>query len=312
MHRAFNTVDFFNKLHSLIQGNLSLVQSLDILSMLREENTKSHTQLTAHAILESIKIGYTFSRSLLLCPYIDVSKGTAHLLEAAEHGACLKEAVKFVCEENEKQKQIHNEIVNALVYPLVVVIMAVVGTIALLYWKDLFLSAISTADILLILVRAFSVFIVLLLLLFAYIFSSLKFPPLFTFYYSLSFLQNAGFTFCKSLEIYMSIHYKHPLYKNVYDAYCEISKGNLVSVSLSKAHLANQEMTIMLEISEKTGNIVDVCKNISHSISRDYEVKKNHCVRLLEPLLLFVVGVYLAILMEGIFLPYITDFGGIL
>ncbi len=310
MQHASNLYYFFNQLSTLLKSGISIVQSLTVLSQL--SGKQKHTQIIALAVLSNIQKGYSFSRSVLLCPTMHVPNGIIHLLEAAECSACLNDVLDYICMQHTHRIKARTEIKDTITYPLIVVVTALVGTLFLLYWKELYLTSISRHEVIEVVIRAFLVFTSLLCVLSYYVYFSLKEPPLFQFYYTLGFLQTSGFTFSKSLELFLEIYYSAKEKEKIILAYNEIRRGTLAFESLRKSQLANEKEAVLLEIAEHSGTISHTCKTIAAEMMRVHEFKKNRCIRLIEPFLLFIVGVYLLILMEGVLIPYITDFGGVI
>ncbi len=313
MSRVSDTFEFFYQLNTLSQTNMPIVEALSILGdSERKYKGAKKSYVIAKSILESVQKGYSFSQALLFCPYIFISKGTVNLFHAAERAANLKDILVFVCKQNEKRMQIKLDIQNTMIYPLIVIAMALVGTLFLINWKDLFLINVSIETLFAVIIRALIILLLLLFLLAVFVFDSLKEHPLFQFYYALAFLQRTGFTFCKSLELFMDSHFSNISHERLSYAYNEISKGYSVSAAFTEAKLATDKMVILIGLAEKTGSISQVCSQIAQDLLVEHEKKKKKCAQLIEPLLLFIVGIYLAVLMEGIFIPYITDFGGVL
>ncbi len=308
MRSVSSTREFFAQLNLLLE-NVPLVQSLTVLSQV--QNAK-HIRIIALSVLENIQKGYSFSRSVFLCPYLCISSGVASLLESGERGSCIEEIISYICEQDREKNKIMHEIINAIVYPLTIIISAIIGTMLLLYWKDLYLTSISTDSILFVVIKALCFLFILLFALGLYMYFSLKIPPVFQLYYSLSVLQKAGFTFSTSLELFMNTRQANSFHTKLHNAYVKISKGYSLSFSLREEKLANNTMGILLELAEKSGAITQACSEIARRILENYERKKQQCLQLMEPFLLFIVGVYLAILLDGIMMPYITDFGGLI
>ncbi len=313
MQYASNTYVFLYKLSDLLCANLSLVKAVDILAHVQgvSKNIQKTKKLSLQ-VLGNLKKGYSFSRSLLLCSDVSISRDNASVLEAAEQASCVKDVLIFLCYTYEKAVQNRKDIQNAIAYPIFIILTAFVGTAFLIYWKDLFLTTISTKTIILVFTQAMSVLVLLFIVLGMYIYSSIKEPSLFKLYYTLGFLQQAGFTFSKSLELHMGNSTRTHLSKTIFYAYNDIRKGTLVSTAFRKYKLADESMAMLLEIGEKSGSIALSCSQIAKNIDKRYEEKKLLCFKLLEPMLLFIVGIYVLILMNGIIVPYISDYGGII
>ncbi len=313
MQHVSDTFRFLYQLNILLHHNIPLTDSMTILANMHSESKKVvKCKKIAEHILDSLKKGYGFSRSIFLCPYVSLSESNIRLLEAAEQSACITDSIAFLCLQFKRAVQIRKDIRSVVLYPLLVITMALFGTLFLLYWKSQFLTSISNKEAVSVVIRAASVLILLLLLLALYVQSALKEPTLFQLYHTLGFLQGAGFPFCTSLELFMGNASCSFVNASVFQAYNEIRKGCLVSTAFKRCHLVDDHEAVLLEIGEKSGNITMSCMHIAEKIMATHEDKRAICLRLLEPILLFIVGIYIIILLNGIVVPYITDFGGAL
>ncbi len=300
---------FFYQLYSLLKVNISLIDSLRMLSSATCHN-KTVSKI-AENILNTIKNGYSFSRAVFLCETVTIPTLYKDLLEAGEYTGKLSDTLEFICINTNHRDKNKKEIVNALCYPFFIFFLALFGTFLLIHWKDSFFTSISFDQIMNVVIRAVAIFCGFIFLLSFYVYECIKVPKLFQFYFSLSFLQKAGFTFTRSLELCMG-NCSGINQDLLYEAYADISKGVSISESFNRLHLIDEKMSVLLKLGEDSNTVPEVCREISQSILDSYETRKDKCLRLLEPLSLLIVGVYLAVLLDGIFIPYITNFGGIL
>lgn len=313
MNRYYNADQFFEQLYKLLKNDIPVGQAIEILSRIRgTAKNVLGTQCIAEFVLQNLQKGFGFSHSLSLCPHTNIENNKVALLEAGEHSGCLKDVIEFICMQNKQKSRTHQDIKNAAVYPAIVVICAFAGTLLLMYWKNLFLTNLTAQDMVLIIARALFAFVGGVGVVSAYVFVTLKEPFTYALYYSLGFLQSAGFTFSYSLELIM--HNAHTSIKEsaLLLAYTDISRGYSLSASLKEAKLADEKITALLELAEHCGTVAETCTSIAQEIATLHEQKKKHCLQLIEPLLLLITGVYLLILMDGIIMPYLTDFGGII
>ena len=301
--------NFFFQLYSLLKVDISLIESLRMLSNVTINNT--FVSKIATNVLQAIRNGYSFSRSVFLCNGISISTSYRGLLEAGECTGKLTDVLEFICITNKQKEKNIKEIVNAFCYPFFIFFVVLCGTFFLIHWKGSFFTNMTIDEMRGVIYKAIFVFLFLFVLLCFYVYHNLKEPKLFQLYYSLAFLQKSGFTFTRSLELCMGncSGVKQDL---LYDAYRHITTGVSVSESFGMLKLVDKKNVVFLKLGEDSNTVPEVCKQISKSIWENYEVKKITCLRLLEPLSLLIVGFYVAILLHGIFVPYITNFGGIL
>lgn len=313
MDKYYDPDQFFEQLSKLLKNDIPLGQSIEILSRIKgNAKTALGTKCIAEFVLQNLQKGFGFSHALSLCPNTNIGSNRVELLEAGECSGCLKNVLEFICTQNKQKVRAYQDIKNAAVYPAMVVLCAFAGTLVLMYWKHLFLTSLSVQTMALVIARALFVFVSGVCLISTYVFSSLKMPFTYGLYYSLGFLQKAGFSFSRSLELIMHNANRSIKSNPVLLAYTDISRGYSLSASLHDAKLADEKITALLELAEQCGTVGETCIGIAQEIETLHELKKKRCLQLIEPLLLLITGLYLLILMDGIILPYLTDFGGIL
>ncbi len=300
---------FFSQLNLLLKKNITIVNSLEILS----SNTYQHKIISriANKLLENIKNGYMFSESIFLVPELSLRKSDIELLSAGENTGNLIDVLDYMCLRNSKKAMHIQEIRNALCYPCIIFIATLIATIFLIKWKNYFFTSITSYEMYSVVFRATSIFLLFIVILAIYLYETLKYPKFYQLYFSLAFLQNAGFTFARSLELCIG-YGSSSLNNQLFSAYNKMKKGFSITESFSTLQLATKEESLLLKLGEKSESVPMICKQIAQSILDSFEKKKNNCLRLIEPLSLLSVGVYLVILFDGIIIPYITDFGGIL
>ncbi len=310
MQLVYDSFSFLNQLNTLVKNNIPIVSALSILANLNGESTyECKTKNIALHFLENIQKGYSFTTSLFLCSQLNLSNNSAKLLQAAEQSACIKEVLDFICLQHEQKIKTHKDIQNIIAYPILIVLLTIFGTALLIHYRDLFLTNLSLDNIFKIVAQAIVILMMLLCILAMYVYFSFKENTGYTLFYSLGFLQQSGFTFSKSLELCLECNSKNAA---LYCAYRKISKGEEISRAFREAKLADDKNALLLELSEQSGTVGLACSQIAHILLTKYEERKRRCIQLLEPLLLLIVGVYLIILMNGIVVPYISDFGGVL
>lgn len=302
------TDKFFIHFYNLLKSNLSYVEALVIL---RSTSTKG-IQKIASSILSQLNLGYTLTQSMNLTPNLKLSEQIKQLLQAGECTSKVLEVLDLIIRQTNVKKKNKDEIINTLMYPFFVFFLGLIGSIIFINLKKILFTGISTSLMMSVIVRALMVFFFLIFLFGIYIYHSLKQPNYFLLYYTLGFLQDSGFSFIRSFELSMGIYTQEKIRTNLYDAYKRIKEGEKISKSFDYAKLSKKEYSLIIEIGEKTGAMSNTCNQIAEDILTKYNKRKEFCIKTVEPVSLFVVSVYLMIVLNGIFVPYITNLGGIL
>lgn len=112
---------FTRQLATLIDAGLPLLQSLNVL-MKQEPNP--NLRATIAAIAESVQGGSTFSEALSAYPKM-FNKLFVNMVKAGEIGGVLEVVLKRLAEYQEKANKLRSKVISAMVYPCIILIIAV-------------------------------------------------------------------------------------------------------------------------------------------------------------------------------------------
>jgi type IV pilus assembly protein PilC len=136
-----NLMIFTRQLATLIDSGLPLLRSLTVL-----EKQEPHLVLraTVGALAENVQGGSTFSESLAQHPKI-FNKLYVNMVKAGELGGVLEIVLNRLAEYQEKAQKLKNKIVSAMVYPVIVMFIAIAILIFLMIFivpkfKEMFAS----------------------------------------------------------------------------------------------------------------------------------------------------------------------------
>ncbi|GAA5123629.1 type II secretion system F family protein [Luteolibacter yonseiensis] len=116
-----NLMIFTRQLATLIDSGLPLLRSLTVLEK-QEPNVV--LRATVSALAENVQGGSTFSESLAQHPKI-FNKLYVNMVKAGELGGVLEIVLNRLAEYQEKAQKLKNKIVSAMVYPVIVMFIAV-------------------------------------------------------------------------------------------------------------------------------------------------------------------------------------------
>ena len=112
---------FSRQLATLIDAGLPLLQSLNVL-MKQEPNP--NLRATIAAIADSVQGGSTFSEALAAYPKL-FNRLYVNMVKAGEIGGVLEVVLKRLAEYQEKANKLHSKVTSAMVYPVIILVIAV-------------------------------------------------------------------------------------------------------------------------------------------------------------------------------------------
>ncbi len=116
-----NLMIFTRQLATLIDSGLPLVRSLTVLEKQEPNPLLKHT---VNQLADNVQGGSTFSESLAQHPNI-FNKLYVNMVKAGELGGVLELVLTRLAEYQEKAQKLKNKIVSAMVYPIIVMLIAV-------------------------------------------------------------------------------------------------------------------------------------------------------------------------------------------
>ncbi len=112
---------FTRQLATLIDAGLPLLQSLNVLS---KQEPNPNLRATIVALGESVQGGSTFSEALSTYPKM-FNKLFVNMVKAGELGGVLEVVLNRLAEYQEKANRLRSKIVSAMVYPTIIMVIAV-------------------------------------------------------------------------------------------------------------------------------------------------------------------------------------------
>ncbi len=133
---------FTRQLATLIDSGLPLLRSLTVLE---KQEPNPVLKATVSALAENVQGGSTFSESLAQHPKI-FNKLYVNMVKAGELGGVLEVVLNRLAEYQEKAQKLKNKIVSAMVYPVIVMFIAVAILVFLMIFivpkfREMFSSA---------------------------------------------------------------------------------------------------------------------------------------------------------------------------
>ncbi len=331
----FNTKELaFNcrQLSAMLSSGLTLVKALDILC---REQEKESAKVIWRDVYENVQKGESFSASL------EMHEGAfpqflTSMVSAGESSGSLDVIMKRMSDHYAKENKLHNVIKGAMVYPVILLVLTVVIVIGLFAFimptflemyenpEDMpgltrVLEAISNF----ITKRWYVLIIATLLLIFGIIYAlkvpSLRlkidrmlikgpgFGPLIVKVYTgrfsrtLSSLYSSGIPMVECLERSSAIlgnSYIDQCFENVID---EVKQGETLSSAIQRTEIFDSMFCSIIYVGEESGALDDILEKTSDYYEEESESAIQRLVGMLEPVLIIVLGVVIALVVAGVY-----------
>jgi type II secretory pathway component PulF len=120
---------------------------------------------------------------------------------------------------------------------------------------------------------------------------------------NLGVLLNGGIPIIRSLSIVSNIVGNQTFQHIILEAAEEVRKGGNMSTAFFRAKEIPHLVSQMVKIGEESGTISNILRNIAAFYSQEVDGMTRNLTTLLEPLLIVILGIGVAILVVGILLP---------
>lgn len=333
--RLDDLVVFSRQLATMVESGITLVQSLHILSEQAENKVLSSATLR---IKEDIESGSSLHEALQRHPKI-FSNLYINMVKAGEASGLLDEILDRLATYLEKSAALQRKVQSSLVYPAVVISMAILITTVLLIkvvptFKGIFASLGGTLPLptqILIFVsdslRKFFPFLVgaifILVFLFRkYIatprgryqfdFRSLRIPvfgPLLRkvvvakFSRTLATLVKSGVPILNALEIVAKTSGNMVVEEAVMNARTSIKEGEPISDPLAKSGVFPPMVVRMISVGEQTGQLEKMLNKISDFYDEQVDAAVSGLTSMIEPLVIGFLGIVIGGIVIALFMP---------
>lgn len=326
-------VDVTYQLGLLIESGVPLRRALQLLC-------QGKRGLLYTALYESIERGQTLSQALRSegCPAIALA-----LLESGEAAGTLGESLQYISRHYDWERQVRQKVISAISYPLfLLVLMNIFFLVTILFIVPSFEKVFTTMHITLpVMTRALfalgqglknhPIVVVILhcvglgAMVFAYHQHSIKrkvhrwlwqlahrYQWMTCIYYT-SMLKVWALLLDSGISIIYTVNITRPLWGNMYGAECsekveaKLLSGHSFEASLRTENIGNSFIWQMISIGEESGELVKMLEHCGHyyeSILSKYIARLE---RLLEPILLTLMGIGVAVLVVSVMYPLFTS-----
>lgn len=326
---------FTRQFSTLIASQIPLVDSLKSLA---HQTTKPILKEIILEMKNDIEAGFSLSQALANHPKV-FSEFYINMVKSAEITGRLSETLEFLADYLEKQTILISKIRNALIYPAFVIGLFIIAAILMVtmvlpqiipvfkesnvdlpFFTKLLISfsefltnfwlmiLIIFGAVIFILIDYFSTKegkvllneIVLRTPIIGKIFKNLY---LARFSESMRVLIKGGLTIPQAVEVTSKTIGNHIYQELLYEAGIKIRQGKLLSQVLTEEDYFPPLVSQLIAIGESTGRLEELLLKINNFYTRQVEDVVNNLVELIQPILMVLIGVLVAILFASILLP---------
>jgi len=331
-------VIFTRQFSTMLEAGIALDECLDILSQ-QTENKK--LQNVIKEVKVDVEGGKQLNESLANHPKIFKTLYTS-LVEAGEEGGLLTNVLNRLSGYMEAAEELKTKVKSAMIYPVIILIVALVTTIGLMYYvipkfQEMFASFNSELPGLTQGVINLSEFFqnnVLLLMggaiVFIVIFTIVKRTEKGTRFFDLLKLKmpilgnlnrkagvarftrtfgtliESGVDILKAMEITAKVADNKILEEAILNAKTSISGGSEIAKPLAESKVFPPMVVHMISAGEKSGALEDMLKKIADFYEKEVDAALEAFTASLEPIMIIFIGGILGTLVIAMFLPILT------
>ena len=328
-------VMFSKELSVLLTADISLVEALTVQY---EQESSPYFRKQIFTISKMVDEGSPFSVALSHFPNT-FSDFYVNIVKSGEASGKLQESLSHLSSYIEKQYILTAKVKNALMYPAVIVVGF--GLIALLMMAFVVPQLVSVFEgsgqelplptKILIWVSAFIqgnfILILILLIVFGYIakkyFGTIEgketidkfvlklpqFKTIFQKFYlarfaeNLSMLIKSGIPIVNALKISGDVIGNEVYRKVVYNSIDEVKIGGSIAYAFERSNDVPPLLVKMIRVGEKTGRVDVVLKDVGEFYTKEIDIAVDGLMSLIEPIMLFVLGGGVGLLVAAILMP---------
>jgi len=328
---------FFRQLSVVLQSGVALAQGLDLLA---ENMTNKKFSVCIEAISARLSAGEELSYCLQRYPKI-FAPITIGLIQAGEAGGILDQVLDRIATLMEEQAKIKGQIIGALIYPILVLVLAISVSLGLLIFivpkfKDMFDNMGAELPALTSFMLGLSKFVTSLgfaigapvaLLVGFYLFRgyyatkegrlmvdrSIFKVPLFgdlilrsemaSMCDTLCTLVNSGIPIVEGMERCISASSNQLIRNTIRRGIILVEQGQELSYSLDQSKVMPRLVISMIKIGEETGQLSFMLEKLSLFYKREVEATVSALTKAMEPAVIFVVAGIVGTIVISLYLP---------
>ncbi|MFH0913076.1 MAG: type II secretion system F family protein [Candidatus Omnitrophota bacterium] len=331
-------IPFTRQLYTLIKTGIPLLKALQIIVV---QLPVGKFRASIEEIIQNIQQGKSFSESLSTAPHF-FSLLYINMIKAAEVSGNLTEILRELSQHLIESRRVNRQVQAALMYPILVLIIASVILIGLLMFvlpvfMRIFEDIGGTLPPTTLFLIAFSkfiqhwgwLFVVLLAILAGIVFIISRKPygkrliniflwrlPLFgkltktmeigRFCRTMGTLLSSGVTLTKTMNVLYETTPAVLLQNALDDIRYQVEQGKSLSAAMEETGLFPLTLVRMIQVGEESGKIAELFLDIAQDYEEEVSFSVTGLLSMLEPLLIVVMGVIVGFIVVSLFFPIFT------
>ncbi|SBS74106.1 type II secretion system F family protein [uncultured Microbacterium sp.] len=332
---------FAKQMAGLINAGLPLMRTLSILIEQAEDKKLQQALLQVHAAVESgSALSVALGKHPLVFPPLFVS-----MVRVGETGGFLGTSLTSVAQTYKGEAELHNKIKSATTYPVIVLVIAILGVIGMVtfivpVFANMFTgmgSALPLPTQILVNLSNSMVWLLPLLIVLGLIGSfwwmrnkdservrrvvdplKLKLPvfgPLSTkiavarFSRGLSMMLHAGVPLVQALGIVGEASNNYAIEKAVREVQESVKQGRSFSAPLAKAQIFPPMVAQMASVGEESGTLPDMLSSIADFYEDEVETATEQLTASIEPILIVGIGILIGGMVVSLYMPIFSIYG---
>ncbi len=311
---------FIESLEELIREELTLYQSLMILSESRMTNQK--IRKTAGYLSSEIEKGNSLSGALRTCEYIRFEKNEIDFFSFSEHTGNILTILSFLKERNSRKEEVKASVQSALIYPFFILIVSFAVLTGLLlsdsrFWGSSGFFGIQKSAAFQKIIVSFSFTFLVSLFLICLIKRISEESRLYEAFLAAGFLTQEGLSFASAVGFAAAVSdFSTPLGNAFLKVKEKLEFGVDTKTAFSQefgkkvcSFRTKEKIERALYLARETGNKDDVLMRIAASIKQVDEKRRKAVLLLVEPVFILAAGGFLFSVTVKLFLPVFSGYG---
>lgn len=276
----------------MVEKDLTLKESLEIIAA----SNISKIGKIGNYLLEEILKGGSLSNSMSRCPYVDFDETYIAFINLSESTGQLRESITYLKDRLEREKERKFKLIEVGIYPSLVVLLAGVGCLILIS-SDLFkIDNKILIYLFLLIIASICIFIAIK--------NAIGENKIYEAFFVVGLLLRSGINLYDAINCgaqILGVNTKNGM------KFQKAGEKLLLGMDIEKAFSLGKKYTDAFFFANKGGGKADVFEKLAKWIGDKDEKKRTICLSLIEPIFIFITGVFLLILVANIFMPFITS-----
>ncbi len=300
---------FTDELFELMNNQkINLVGSLELLENTQKNKRLDVIEKTASFIRKKLQEGESLSSILKVCPYLEFDNLYISFISLSEKNGNLLQSLSFLKSKCNREMENRRKVIESVIYPFFVIVISLVFGVALvLYKKSLFHQEGSGFSVLAKSFLFMALFVICGFVLLKNVFDENKLYEAFlVISFQIKAEMNLASAICCVIEFFGSdskygIFFESVREKIEYGS--DIRKAFFITRSILWNSKTRSQINNLFFLAEKSGGKSDVFEKAASCIFEKSEMTRNYCMKLIEPMCIVGVGLFLLSIVITLYMP---------